>query len=329
MMIQYIIGEMDKLSIILILVILFVFGLIMYKNKPVPDVEQLIVMEDIPNIKPTPIPRQRINPNFIEAKFHADFMDVASAFNDLAPTQRQIFNINNVPCKISQNVDSKLIGEILEEFIEEVNDDIKTNVPLIHTVNSGWDEVVPEHTVESGWEKVQKQLGLPTSLYTKPKMNTHVSLVNFSDITKYEIEKEIKYTCQLVLQKDKVKDKLVVQLSFVLPKDLDGRKIIIETIDILGYLTEQGLGVDRQETDDFYYFDSLNRSNHNMLSGDIILTEMMKKYNMRQKVMQERIDGSDDFVKQKYREIPSPAQYDSYQLTQTVISDMTNEKKFM
>jgi hypothetical protein len=160
-------------------------------------------------------------------------------------------------------------------------------------------------------------------------MNTHVSLVNFSDITKYEIEKEIKYTCQLVLQKDKVKDKLVVQLSFVLPKDLDGRKIIIETIDILGYLTEQGLGVDRQETDDFYYFDSLNRSNHNMLSGDIILTEMMKKYNMRQKVMQERIDGSDDFVKQKYREIPSPAQYDSYQLTQTVISDMTNEKKFM
>lgn len=319
---------MDNLTIILIIVIVFIFGWILHKNKQHTAVEQMITVHDIPNIKPTSIPTPKLDPNFIEAKFHSDYMDVISAFNDLSPSQRQIFNINNVPCKVTNNVDSQLIGEILEEFIVEINEDIQKNVPLVHTANSGWDEVVPEHTVESGWEKVQRQLGLPTSLFTKPVMNTKISLVNFSNITKYEIEKEIKYICQMVIEKNKVKDKLVVQISFVLPKDLDGRKIIIETIDVLGFLTEQGLGVDRQETDDFYYFDSLNRSNHNMLSGNIILNELQKKYDMRQKVMQERIDGSDDFVKNKYKEIPSPAKYDSYQLTQTVISDMTNEKKF-
>jgi hypothetical protein len=321
---------MDTLTIILILGILFIFGLIIYKNKSHSKVEKLITFDDIPNIqhKQSKKIRKEINPNFIEAKFHADYMDVVTSFNNLSPSQRQIFNINNVPCKIEKNVDIQLISEILDEFIDDVNEDIGQNVPLIHTVNSGWDEFLPEHPIESGWEKVQKELGLPTSLYTKPVANTNVSLISFSDITKYEIEKEIKYNCIFVIQKEHVKDKLVVQISFVLPKDLDGRKIIIETIDVLGYLTMQGLGVDRQSSDDFYYFDSLNRSKHNMLSGDVILNELMKKYQTRQQVMQERIDGSDDFVKEKYREIPSPAQYDSYQLTQTIVDDMTKPKHF-
>ena len=322
---------MDKIAMILIGIIIVIVAIILIKRRkvaPEKEVETLIDIEDVPNINKAPRLAPKINPNFIEAKFHSDFMDVISAFNDISPSQRQIFNINNVPCDVQKGVDVERVGEIVQEFINELNEDIKKNVPLIHTANTGWDEVVPEHTVESGWEKVQRQLGLPTSLFNKPKMNTSVSLESYSHVIKYETENEIKYSCKVVLAKDKVKDKLVIQISIVQPKGMDKNQVIIETIDILGYLTEQGLGVDRQKTDDFYYFDSLDRREGNILTGDVILQELVKKYDMKQQVMQERIDGMDMDVKDKYRTSPSPAAYDSYKLTQTIIDDMTKDKKF-
>jgi len=293
--------------------------------KDAKKVEKLVTIASDTSDNP-PFMSHPIEPNFIEAMFHADYMDVATAFNNLSPNQRQIFNINNVPCEVTKDTDIAVVGEIVNDFIKSVNDNIQTSVPLIHTVNSGWDETLPEHTGLSGWEKVQKQLGLPTTLYNKPKMNTNVKLICFNNIVKYETENETKYVCKIVIQKNKVKDKLVIKVSFVLPKGLKNTNVIIETISILGYTTTQGLGTDRTSTDDFYYFDSLEQNN--MLTGKTVARELMKKYDVKKKIMQERIDGMDLDTQEKYHDTPSPSSYDSYRATQTVFDDMFEKKKF-
>lgn len=181
---------------ILLIIAVGIMFLILWKKfkKPSNNVDKFVEIGDVPNIKPN-IKSPAINPRFIEAQFHPDYMDVTTSFNNLSPNQRQIFNINNIPCKVTRDTDVSVVGEIVGDFITSINEDVKKNVPLRHTPNSGWDEVLPEYTEMSGWEKVQASLGLPTSLYNKPVMNTSVSLVRFSDIVKYETESEIKYVC--------------------------------------------------------------------------------------------------------------------------------------
>lgn len=317
------------ITIILIILILIILVVMWSKTKTnvvqKKKIEKLIDMHDMPNEKPKMM-SPKIDPNFIEAQFHQDYMDVSSAFNDLSPNQRQVFNVNNVPCEVTKGADIEKLGGIIKEFIKSLNDEITKNAPLIHTANSSWSEATPVHTEDSGWEKVQKSLGLPASIYNKPKLNTIVKLVQFSDVVKYETENEIKYECRIVIVKNKVHDKLVIKVSFVLPKGMKNDNVIIEEIYILGFLTEQGLGVDRVQLDDFYNFESLERNN--MITGKTVAQEMMKKYDMRQQVMQEMIDGMDVDVQDKYVNSPSPAKYDSYQLTQTVFDDMFGEKKF-
>lgn len=316
------------ITAILIVLIMIIILLIWMKSREVPkEVENLVELNNIPNDKP-PLMAPPIEPNFIEAMFHADYMDVITSFNNLSPNQRQIFNINNVPCKVTKDSDIAKVGEIIGDFIKSLNNDISKNVPLIHNASSGWDEVLPEHSCESGWEKVQRQLGLPTSLFNKPKMNTVVKLVQFSNVVKYETENEIKYICKVVIVKNKVLDKLVIKISIVIPKGLtgDGTNVILENIAVMGYLTEQGLGTDRLTTDDFYYFDSLEKNN--MITGKTVATEMMKKYDVKKKVMQERVDGMDLDTQEKYYNSPSPSEYDTYKMTQTVFDDMFGEKKF-
>jgi hypothetical protein len=316
------------ITITLIILIIAILLMMMFNSKGTPVVEKLIDLSNTPNNERRQMMAPKIDPNFIEAKFHSDYMDVITSFNNLSPNQRQIFNINNVPCAVTKGVDVSKVGGIVDEFIGSLNEDMRNNVPTSRTSSSGWDEILPEHSGESGWEKVQRQLGLPISLFNKPKMNMPVKLTQFSDITKYETENETKYACKIIIAKKKVKDELVVKLSFVVPKGLTNSRtnIIIEHIDVIGYITSQGLGMDRLETDDFYYFDSLEKNN--MITGKTVATEMMKKYNIKKKVMQERIDGMDIDTQEKYYNTPSQTEYDTYKMTQTVFDDMFGQKNF-
>jgi hypothetical protein len=263
--------------------------------------------------------------DFIAAKFHQDYTDVITAINNISPNQRQIFNINNIPCKVSKNVDLDEVERIIEDFIDSINKEVKEHVPSIRNVNSGWDENLPEPHVMDGFEKVQQQLGLPISIYNRPVMKTKVKLVAFSNVIKYETENEIRYICEISIVKEKIKDELVIKCSFVLNKDLNKSQVIIEDISVMGFNTSQGLDTNRVLSDDFYMFDSLEKNN--MISREEISNELLKKYDLKRKIMQERIDGDYPEERMKYN-TPSPTTYDSYQVTQTILDDMYSEKKF-
>ena len=314
-------------TIVLILIIFVVLYLIYTNKNQQKEPEKMIDIDDVELPKPN-IMAPKINPHFIEAQFHKDYMDVITSFTNLTPDQHQIFNVNNVPCKVTKNIDVSDVGEMVKSFVKNLNKDIRNNVATFHTIHSSWNETMADPIIESGWEKVQKQLGLPSSLYNKPINSTKVHLVQYSDIVKYETENEIKYDCKVVISKENVEDKLFIKLEMVLPKSMmnDVTNIIIENISVIGYLTDQGLGTDRTPMDDYYNFANLEENN--MFNGKMITSELMKKYDVRQKNMQEMIDGMEQDVQEKYFETPLQTEYDSYKLTQTIFDDMNGLKKF-
>lgn len=256
-----------------------------------------------------------------ETQFHIEYMDVINACNDLS-AGRQIFNVNNDRCKTTKDTDIEHVGELIDNFIDTLNEHIKVSVPITQTMTTSWNSVATENSGISGWEKQMKLLGLPSSLYNKPHLMSKVSMQKYTQIVKYETDDEIKYTCNVVLRRDYVKDKLVIKISFIHPKNMDSKNVIIEEIFVIGTLSSEGLGNERTEMDDLYYFDNLN--DNNMMTGKSILKELTKQYEKRKKSMQERVDGMDNDVIEKYATSPSPAAYDSYKLTQTIYDDINN-----
>lgn len=310
----------------LIIIAIIILYLLYHKKENLIDIPNTSTT-DSEYIEPTTKKvKQTDEKNFVPAKYHQDYIDVITAFNNLSPNQRQVFNINNVPCKVSKNVDLDKVEKIISDFINNVNNEIKEHVPSVRSVNSGWDENLPEPQIMSGFEKVQKQLGLPISLYNKPIMKTNIKFISYAGVVKYETENEIKYTCEIVISKGKVKDDLVIQVSFVLVKGLAKEQVILEDITVLGFNTSQGLEVNRVLSDDLYRFDSLDKNN--VISREEIAGELMKKYNLKRKIMQERIDGDYPEDREKY-DTPSPATYDSYKVTQTIMDDMYGDKQFL
>lgn len=303
--------------IVLLTIIWFFFG--NYKKEKMTIINDEKIENSNQDRKEKTIPY-----NFIEASFHKDYMDVITAFNTFSSGYHQIFNPNNVPCKVMKNIDNEIVQKIVKNFIKQLNSNIKHDIPSFHQPNTGWDEIVPEQKVESGWEKVQRSLGLPGSLYNEPKMHTKIQLKNIYDITKYETENETRYICKIIISKQKVKDDLIFQCSFVmnsnaLQEDIKTEYVVVEDIFVVGYLTNQGLGTDRSELDDFYYFDSLEKNN--MITGERVVTELMNKNLIRNKIMQEKLERMDPEVQSHYRQLPSLNNYQSYQVT----TDITDE----
>lgn len=270
------------------------------------------------------IPSNRI---FTEAQFHSDYMDIITAFNNLSPNQRQVFNIDNQESDVT-DIDSSEVKNLVSNFITNVNRYVKTSVPTTRTPSCGWDESVPDPNIKSGWDKVQESLGLPGSIYDKFAGQSQLNLVNIQNVTKYETDKEIKYKCIIVVQKSNVSDQLIVNVSFVMTKGLSNQKIhvVIESITIVGFLSVNGMGNERTEADDMYNFQNLEKDN--MTPSNTILKELMKKYELRGKLMQEKINDMDPVAQATYEELPHLNDYESHKVTRFITDDMLHPYKF-
>lgn len=264
---------------------------------------------------------------FTEGMFHSDYMDIITAFNNLSPNQRQVFNIDNQPSKVS-NVSPNIVGDIVDNFIGRVNEYVKESVPTVRNPSCGWDEPVPDPNVKSGWDKIQESLGLPGSIYDKFAGQSTLHLIGIQKVTKYETDKEIKYECILIVQKEGVSDQLVVKADFVLTKGLKNPQIhvVIEFINIMGFLSVNGMSNDRLEADDFYNFKHLEKNN--MTASNTIMRELLKKYELRNRLMQEKIDQMEPAVYDTYQELPFMDSYESHKVTRNITDDIMNPYDF-
>lgn len=292
-----------------------------------------------------------INPNFTEIQFHNDYRDTLTAFNNIAPSQKQIFNQENVPVKFT-NPDIKTdshVNDMISDFIKELNKNVNTSVGNFRHKNSSWDEAIPDPDIESGWDKQMKHLGIPNTIYNKPAKNDQVKLIKVDHIEMYETENQIKYTCFLILQKLNVDDQMIIKVSFVMNKndvnidrnffsdikDLDNLNdpnkddtlsVIIEEIFIIGFLTNNEINEAGKDRDSFYNFSGLQDNEH--ISQKTIMKELMKKYTDRTKESNNFNATLDTEGRNFHRDLPHLRNYQAYQTTRTIFDDWSQQDNF-
>jgi hypothetical protein len=194
-------------------------------------------------------------------QWHNDYRDVYTALLNIVPDKKQLFNVSNIPITYSEP-ELNEVKLMLRDFMKILNENILSEVPIERNPNSGWDEAIIDKNVQmSGWDKAQKALGLPSSIYEKPALNSVVDIIKVNKIQKYETEDEIRYVIELVIQKRNVDDQMIIKPSLVVDKrPLENEdnfffnkkidlKVLIEEIFITGYLSNSGLKATQQQLD--------------------------------------------------------------------------------
>jgi hypothetical protein len=275
------------------------------------------------------------NRNFVDVQFHNDYLDTITAFNNISPNQKQIFNIANYPVVYTQ-IDKKDVLNIISDFLTELNFNISKDVPDVLNKNSGWDEHIPESDkfANSGWDNFRKNLGLPVSIYNKPATKCEVKLISIDNVYQYETKYEIKYLCYLVLQKTNVSDQIIIRVSLVsnkLDKDLDKKEltpVVIEDIFIIGFLYNFNDAPDNYHypPDDFYNFEGLE--SNDIIKDRNIMNQLMNKYHQKRKEMNNRNSTLDDEGQELHHNLPNSTCSDSYKVTRTIFDDFQEPKVF-
>jgi hypothetical protein len=239
-----------------------------------------------------------VKPYFIENQFHNDYRDALTAFNNIAPSQKQMFNRSNNPITTTTpNV--KEVKHLIKSFIKELNKNIKHHISELTNVNSGWDCNMPDKQEKSGWDKQQEELGLPSSLYLDPAKKGKIKLIKIDHLEKYTTSDQTRYVAILILQKVNADDQMVLRTSFVLDnvdmnkdrsffdnKIVDGstidnsKDVKIEEIFVLGFMTDHSYGA-KTIRNDFYKFDFIEDED-GMLDQNEILQELQNKYKLRE-----------------------------------------------
>ena len=254
------------------------------KSKNIMDSKKIQKLKSKKNIN--------IKPYFVDMRVHNDYRDTLTAFNDVAPDQRPIFNRSMLPVK-QVEVNPNQVKPLVKAFLKRVNDDIKYNVSDSLNSQSGFDEFVSEKRMETdGWGEEMKQLGLPESLYLKPAKRAKIILVKIDAVEKYATEDQLNFIVHMIVQKKNTPDQMIVKVSFILDNlDINADRNLnnkekeidynakIEEIYIIGFLTDHQYG-DPVERKDFYQFDNIEKDE--VLDQELILKALQEKYKQRQ-----------------------------------------------
>lgn len=282
-----------------------------------------------------------VNPNFINNQFHNDYRDLITAFNNLVPQKKQLFNLPNIPVIYSEPEEAEVIN-LVKDFVNVLNHNLKTEVPGYRNPNSGWDEAIVDPNVKSGWDKVQESLGLTPSLWNKPGRKAPVKLIKIPFVQKYETEDEVKYSCDIVLQKHNVDDQIIIKASFVqdkrplhnennffVTKNIE-MKVSIEELYILGYLSKEGNDSRLMFDKDMEKFYDYNQMEHNnMTDPKYIQRVLMDKYKQRTEEMEQRNAMLDEEGQSFHRELPHMYDFSNIKGTRTIFDDMNTTKTFI
>lgn len=292
----------------------------------------------------------KINLYFNEVQFHTNYRDVNDAFNNIAPAQRVIFNLEYSPVDM-QVVPATEVKSLVDSFIKQLNNSIKNDVYENTNQNSGWDETMPNPTVKSGWDKHMESLGLHPNLYGESAKKSQVKLVAVDRVEKSVTANQTKYSCFMYIQKKGVVEQMVVRVSFVmdnsdinidrdgfvlsLTKKINPTNVVIEEIFVLGFMTE--LMTPNQQTksvDNFYNFDGLNKNQTDIIDQSTIMKELIKKYKSKASEMKNFTTSLDTNGELDFSGFSSrvgsahPQNYKSYQSTQTIFDDFTQPINF-
>lgn len=264
---------------------------------------------------------------FTPTLFHPDYVDVINVLNSMTNSPNTvIFNKDGKRTTIigaSEN-EINIIGDVIEKFIDNVNEKIiKQPKTISQILNVNKWENRPEESYPDGFEEVRSNLGLPKKLYNSSVSGNSVELVEYSDIIVEKVIEtgELEFSCDVNIKRNGTRDNMIFRIKFV----IEDNKVIIDSIDIIGFNNSRDTSEEYNAVDKFYDYKSLNK--HNITAVGDILSEMKDKYIIREKLMQDNIDNLHPEDKLMNMRI-NPYQYESFKATRTIYDDIWEKPTF-
>lgn len=248
------------LYIIIFIILLYLFWLFI-NNKQIKQKEDFAIIEE-KDIKYTPKKfkkSEKVNNMLIKTQFDRNYRDVINAFNIIAPSQKSMFNQDDLKEEYIR-VDRKELKKIMNSFIEQMNKIIIDEVSDNRTNLTGWNSLLPEKKIQSGWEKQMESLGLPQNLYHDPVKKSTIRIILIGDTYRIDTINEIKYVCFLILQKNNIDEQIFIKISFIITKGDKNKDVIIEEIFIIGFIINENKYAVNNSFDKFYNFNGLNNT---------------------------------------------------------------------
>jgi hypothetical protein len=290
-----------------------------------------------------------VNSDFVEIQYHKDYNDTITAINDLTPN-KEMFNHGFLPVRES-DPDMQNINELVELFMGMLNQDVQNNVSEYLHTNSGWNDMGKRKRIKSGFEEQMEELGLPGSLYNEPASKAPVNLIKIDKAEQYNTDDQIRFIAYIVVQKENVKDQMVLKVQFFLERedlrsggdhraqffdkkmdengklltgqdavpDLDPIKnVVIEQVFILGYLTNESKP--KSKMDRFHDYKNIQRTD-GTTDQEQVLKIMLKKHKERADELNSFMCTVDDETKQLH-DVPNIDNYSVYKNTRTIMNDL-------
>lgn len=264
---------------------------------------------------------------FTPTLFHPDYVDVINVLNSMTNSPNTvIFNKDGKRTTIigaSEN-EINIIGDVIEKFIDNVNEKIiKQPKTISQILNVNKWENRPEESYPDGFEEVRSNLGLPKKLYNSSVSGNSVELVEYSDIIVEKVIEtgELEFSCDVNIKRNGTRDNMIFRIKFV----IEDNKVIIDSIDIIGFNNSRDTSEEYNAVDKFYDYKALNK--HNITAVGDILSEMKDKYIIREKLMQDNIDNLHPEDKLMNMRI-NPYQYESFKATRTIYDDIWEKPTF-
>jgi hypothetical protein len=185
-------------------------------------------------------------PKIYNIHYNQNFIDVINAIKYLQ-SNRNIFNIESLPVKYSNNLTQSKINELSNMFVSKLNKYIRKNI------------ILPSN-VKSGWDKIQKKLGVPT-LYNDDIFKSNLNIYKINSASKYSTKHQNKYVLNISFTKENIKEKIVMDINII--ENNNNKQLTINNIYIQGYTN----------------LDNNNFETHNVINYDISKNDGMNDIN--------------------------------------------------
>jgi len=304
-------------------------------------------------------PRPRVNKNqcikknndFVEMQYHKDYNDTITAINNLTP-QKELFNMGFLP--VNQSIpDEKNVNELVQLFMNKLNAEVSANVSEYLHTNSGWSDMGKRRREKSGFEQTMEELGLPGTLYNEPAAKAPVKLVAIDKAEQFNTDDQIRFTIYLIVQKENVKDQMVLKVLFFMEKDefsksgsgskdtkvdprrdffernLDGdgnletdknQLALIEQVFTVGYLTNDS--EKKTQMDKFHDYKDIKRSDGTMNQEQVVKL-MLQKHQDRANELNSFLCTVDDGTKEIH-DVPEINNQNQYVNIKTIMDDLSH-----
>jgi hypothetical protein len=276
-----------------------------------------------------------VNNELIEIQYHKDYYDTITAINGIT-SQKELFNMGFLPVKESiPNEDN--IKSLVDIFITKLNNEINNNVSEYLHTNSGWNDMGKRKRTKSGFEEImEKELGLPGSIYNEPTTKANVKLIKIDKAEQYTSNDQIRFIARIIIQKENTKDQMVLKVLFFMerseqePNDKNNffkkdithidepKTVIIEQVFIVGYLTNNANM--KTNSDNFHNYKDIKR-NDGTIDQERVIKAMLQKHSIRAKELNSFMCSVDDETKQLH-DVPGLDTYENIKNTRTILDDL-------